>query len=132
MVSNKPSEYSTDRGLRINIQDNLERYYQQMFPDRQPRLRQELEGDIIKFDFLSISFMRTVRVPDGEEINDLPAGLGRFPLFNVSDFEDELPLDVVEKGGIFLPIYSMYHCTFFKTVITSIIIPGINGSSCRT
>lgn len=116
-MTTHPSEHSIDRGLRINFQDNLERYYQQIFPDRQRTLRQELQGDRITFDFLHISFMRTVRVPDGEKMNDLPAGLGRFPLFNVSDFADELPLDVVEKGGIFLPIYSMYHCLLCNIVI---------------
>ena len=54
---------------------------------------------------LSISFHRTVRVPDDNKKQELPPSLGRFPLFNVEAFKASLPQDMVEKGGMFLPMY---------------------------
>ena len=54
---------------------------------------------------LRISFHRTVRVPDDNEQHALPPSLGRFPLFNVEAFKTSLPQDMVEKGGMFLPMY---------------------------
>jgi len=54
---------------------------------------------------LIISFHRTLRVPDDNEQHALPPGLGRFPLFNVQAFKANLPQDMVEKGGMLLPMY---------------------------
>ncbi|KAF8436703.1 hypothetical protein BGX38DRAFT_1214059 [Terfezia claveryi] len=54
---------------------------------------------------LKISFHRTVRVPDDNQQHELPPSLGRFPLFNVAAFKSNLPPDMVEKGGMFLPMY---------------------------
>ncbi|KAF8475538.1 hypothetical protein BDZ91DRAFT_817255 [Kalaharituber pfeilii] len=56
-------------------------------------------------DHLVISFHRTIRVPDDNEEHNLPPNLGRFPLFNVEAFKSTLPLDMVEKGGLFFPMY---------------------------
>jgi hypothetical protein len=58
---------------------------------------------------LSISFKRTVRVPDNGQTNNLPPGLGSFPLYNVADFSNVLPQDMVEKGGLFLAMYRKYN-----------------------
>jgi hypothetical protein len=54
---------------------------------------------------LSISFKRTVRVPDNGKTNNLPPGLGSFPLYNVADFSNVLPQEMVEKGGLFFAMY---------------------------
>ncbi|KAF4961782.1 hypothetical protein FSARC_10078 [Fusarium sarcochroum] len=56
-------------------------------------------------DDLSISFQRTVRVPDNDDSNDLPPDLGSFPLHKVDDYADKLPVNMAEKGGIFIPMY---------------------------
>lgn len=32
-----------------------------------------------------------------------------FPLYNVAEFEDVLPKNIVEKGGMFLPMYRKCH-----------------------
>ncbi|KAF8417869.1 hypothetical protein EV426DRAFT_720975 [Tirmania nivea] len=61
--------------------------------------------EIIVDKKLRISFHRTVRVPDDNEIHALPPSLGRFSLFNVEAFKSSLPQDMVEKGGMFLPMY---------------------------
>lgn len=52
-----------------------------------------------------MKFMRTVRVPDDGQTYKLPPELGMFPLFNIADFQNELPKEMVEKGGLFIPIY---------------------------
>jgi hypothetical protein len=58
-------------------------------------------------DTLSISFQRTVRVSDSQtgEVSQLPPGFGKFPLFNISDYAEKLPVEMVARGGAFLPIY---------------------------
>jgi hypothetical protein len=52
-----------------------------------------------------ISFYRTIRIPENGKVHNLPPGLGKFPLFNVQSFADKLPREIVEKGGIFFPMY---------------------------
>ncbi|KAI0458075.1 hypothetical protein F5B21DRAFT_38742 [Xylaria acuta] len=54
---------------------------------------------------LSISFHRTIRVPDNADEADLPPGLGKFPLFKACDFTSKLPADMAAKGGVFFPMY---------------------------
>ncbi|GAB1319647.1 hypothetical protein MFIFM68171_09857 [Madurella fahalii] len=56
-------------------------------------------------DKLRISFQRTVRVPEWHrKIRRLP-DLGRLPLFPVDQYARSLPTQVVQKGGIFIPLY---------------------------
>lgn len=54
---------------------------------------------------MSLSFMRTIRVPDNNEVNDLPPSLGKFPLQKVRDYIDRLPKKVAAKGGAFFPMH---------------------------
>lgn len=51
----------------------------------------------------SVSFQRTLRVPDDNQDYPLPAGLGRFPMFPVDDFDT--PADWKQHGGVFFPMY---------------------------
>ncbi len=52
---------------------------------------------------LEVTFQRTVRVPAGRR-NSLPAGLGSFPIYRVSDYKSGCP-DTWRPDGLFLPIY---------------------------
>lgn len=54
---------------------------------------------------LEISFHRTIRVPDNEQVSQLPPSLGSFPLYKTQDYASSLPQDMVEKGGVFFPMY---------------------------
>lgn len=54
---------------------------------------------------LEISFHRTIRMPDDDKLHQLPGSLGTFPLFNVSAFGDKLPDNIVQQGGVFLPMW---------------------------
>jgi len=84
---------------------------------------------------LKISFHRTVRVPDDNKQHALPPGLGCFPLFNVGAFKSSLPQDMVEKGGIFLPMYQReaMWIRFNSTQLSAqpyairVFIGGVNG-----
>jgi hypothetical protein len=56
-------------------------------------------------DGLSISFLRTLRIPDDGKTYPLPPGLGRFPVRRVDDYPDRVPGEWREHGGVFLPMY---------------------------
>ena len=59
----------------------------------------ELRGDRLTFSFPavheqargSLSFQRTLRIPDDNREHSLPPGLGDFPLHHVDDHIDRLP-----------------------------------------
>ncbi len=64
------------------------------------------EDDTIHLgDDLTMSFRRTVRVPDNIKASLLPPDLGAFPLYRVSQY-DKLPETMKAKGGLFFPMYS--------------------------
>ena len=54
---------------------------------------------------LTIEFQRTLRIPDDNRSYHLPPGLGKFPLYRVDDYPDNLPATWKEHGGVFLPMY---------------------------
>jgi len=54
---------------------------------------------------LSISFQRTLRIPDDENDYPLPPGLGEFPLRHIDDHADRVPASWIEHGGVMLPMY---------------------------
>jgi hypothetical protein len=59
----------------------------------------------VRLDDLTITFKRTVRVPDNDESTALPPDMGSFPLFKVDDYAESLPVNMAQKGGLFLPMY---------------------------
>jgi hypothetical protein len=54
---------------------------------------------------LSISFERTLRIPDDDQVYPLPPSLGSFPICKVEDYLDKVPEAWREKGGVFIPMY---------------------------
>lgn len=54
---------------------------------------------------LSVSFQRTLRVPDDGREYPLPAGFGRFPMRHVEDYGDRLPPQILRRGGVILPMH---------------------------
>lgn len=67
--------------------------------------RNRLQDDSVILGPLTISFHRTVRVPDSKQLSKLPPDLGKFPLFQIKDFAERLPPEMVAKGGLFMPMY---------------------------
>jgi hypothetical protein len=72
-----------------------------------------LEGDRLVFRFpevhedavCSISFQRTLRLPDDGRAYPLPPGLGRFPLRHLDDVAARLPKDWQRRGGVIMPMF---------------------------
>lgn len=54
---------------------------------------------------LSISFQRTLRIPDDGTDYPLPAGLGAFPVEHVDDHLRRVPSQWLKHGGVMLPMY---------------------------
>jgi hypothetical protein len=84
-------------------------------PDSSPSscLMIELNHDSLRFSFpdlhpdahCSVSFQRTLRIPDDDKTWPLPPGLGRFPIVHVDDFAATLPRKWYEHGGVAFPMY---------------------------
>lgn len=55
-------------------------------------------------DLVDITFQRTLRVAE-TGLNGLPPGLGMFPLRSVDSLGDRATVDMVERGGVVMPIY---------------------------
>jgi hypothetical protein len=53
----------------------------------------------------AVSFQRTLRIPEDNQIYPLPPGLGAFPLYKVEDYQDRVPPLWREEGGVFIPMY---------------------------
>ncbi|MBX9687894.1 MAG: hypothetical protein K2X27_14405 [Candidatus Obscuribacterales bacterium] len=73
----------------------------------------ELEHDKLNFSFpelhpeakLSISFQRTLRIPDDGRRYPLPPGLGNFPLRHIDDYANRVPDSWLERAGVIMPMY---------------------------
>ena len=73
----------------------------------------ELNGDTLVFQFpdvhpcarMSISFERTLRIPDDGKTYPLPPSLRPFPVRHVEDFQKRLPEKWKKRGGVMLPMY---------------------------
>ena len=73
----------------------------------------ELSGSSLVFHFpevhpcarVTISFERTLRIPDNDETHKLPPSLGSFPVRHVEDFQARLPEKWKKRGGVMLPMY---------------------------
>lgn len=64
-----------------------------------------LEDDVLMVDGFTITFQRTLRIPNNGKKYPLPPGLGRFPIYRVQDYAKKLPKSWVEAGGVFIPMY---------------------------
>jgi hypothetical protein len=66
----------------------------------------QISQDSIQFgERFSVSFQRTLRIPDDGRTYPLPPGLGKFPIYHVGDFADRLPAVWQGRGGVFIPMY---------------------------
>jgi hypothetical protein len=72
-----------------------------------------LEHDTLVFRFpsiepegeFSISFMRTLRIPETDRTYPLPPSLGTFPLRHVEDYAGSLPSRTLDRGGVIMPMW---------------------------
>jgi hypothetical protein len=73
----------------------------------------ELKHDVLVASFpelsprpeLSLTFQRTLRIPDDGKDYPLPPGLGNFPLCHIDDHAARVPASWVKRGGVLLPMW---------------------------
>jgi hypothetical protein len=53
----------------------------------------------------SLTFQRTLRIPDDGNTYPLPPGFGSFPIHHVADYKKKVPAEWVKRGGVFIPMY---------------------------
>ncbi|MDP2600237.1 MAG: hypothetical protein Q8P84_05825 [Deltaproteobacteria bacterium] len=68
-------------------------------------IKVELQNNALIFDNFVVTFQRTLRIPDDGKEYPLPPGLGRFPIYKVSDFKHKVPQEWAKEGGVFIPMY---------------------------
>ena len=56
-------------------------------------------------EHFSVSFQRTLRIPDDGRLYPLPPGLGAFPIQPVEAYRERVPATWRELGGVFFPMY---------------------------
>lgn len=64
-----------------------------------------LPGDALRIGDVTLTFQRTLRIPDDGKRYPLPPGLGRFPIRFVDAYGDRVPAEMREKGGVMIPMY---------------------------
>ncbi len=86
----------------------------------------------------SVSFQRTLRIPDDGKVYPLPPGLGRFPILKVADFQDRVPASWREHGGVFIPMYQReslwlyFNGAYWRSNAVKVGIGKINALSAKT
>ncbi|KAF7933242.1 hypothetical protein EAE99_003127 [Botrytis elliptica] len=84
---------------------------------------------------MEISFHRTVRIPDDGKNYQFPPNLGKFPIYSIDDYAEKLPLDIVRKGGVFVPIWQRealwikFHAYETSRFAVKVFVGGINAMS---
>ncbi len=64
-----------------------------------------IHADRVGIGRFSVTFERTLRIPDDGRHYPLPPGLGHFPVRRVADYADRVPAAWREHGGVFIPMY---------------------------
>jgi len=54
---------------------------------------------------LTITFKRTLRIPDDGKLYPLPPSLGNFPVHRIDDYRSNVPDAWRDHGGVFLPMW---------------------------
>lgn len=95
--------------------------------------------DALQFgDGFSLTFQRTLRIPDDGNSYPLPPGLGAFPVRKVSDYKDRVPASWHEHGGVFMPMYQReamwinFNARHWKPNAVKIAVGKINAVSGET
>jgi hypothetical protein len=64
-----------------------------------------LPHDALRVGDVTVSFQRTLRIPDDGRRYPLPPGLGRFPIRPVDAYGERVPASMRERGGVMIPMY---------------------------
>jgi len=83
----------------------------------------------------SVTFERTLRIPDDGKTYPLPPGLGTFPILKVADYKANLPEDWVKHGGVFIPMYQReamwlnFHAAYWRPNALKVAVGKVNALS---
>jgi hypothetical protein len=83
----------------------------------------------------SVSFERTLRIPDDGREYPLPPSLGRFPIRRVEDHADRVPPTWREHGGVFIPMYQReamwlsFHAAHWRPNALKVAVGKVNALS---
>jgi hypothetical protein len=95
-----------------------------------------VESDTLKFgDGFSLSFQRTLRIPDDGREYPLPPGLGRFPILSIAPYLDRVPESWRAAGGFFIPMHQRealwisFQGRYWKPNAVKVGVGGINAIS---
>lgn len=99
-------------------------------------LEVKVTGKAIKIGrHFSVTFQRTLRIPDDGKTYPLPPGLGEFPICKVSDYADKVPATWKEHGGVFIPMYQRealwlnFSAAYWRPNAAKIAVGKINAIS---
>lgn len=83
----------------------------------------------------SVSFQRTLRIPDDGKVYPLPPSLGNFPVHRAEDFPETVPAGWKKAGDLFIPMYQRealwlsFKAAYWKPNAVKIGIGQINAVS---
>jgi hypothetical protein len=83
----------------------------------------------------SISFQRTLRIPDDGRVYPLPPSLEAFPIRRVDDYRERVSTAWRERGGVFIPMYQRealwlaFQAAKWKPNAVKIGVGGVNAVS---
>jgi hypothetical protein len=83
----------------------------------------------------SVSFERTLRIPDDDRTYPLPPSLGHFPIRRVEDHRDRVPAAWREHGGVFIPMYQReamwlnFHAAHWRPHALKVAVGKVNALS---
>jgi len=70
-------------------------------------LESRVEDNEVHFgDSMTVTFERTLRVPEDGQAHVVPPGLDVYPLFMVRDYADRVPSSWRDRGGAFIPTFA--------------------------
>ena len=99
-------------------------------------LKVAVENDAVRIgERFSVTFQRTLRIPDDGRAYPLPPGLGRFPVCRVEDYAARAPDEWRRRGGVFIPMYQRealwlaFDAAWWKPNAVQVAVGGINAVS---
>ncbi len=102
-------------------------------------LKVAVKNDVLSFDEgFTLTFQRTLRIPDDDKTYPLPPGLGKFPVRQVDDYKSKVPPEWVKHGGVFIPMYQRealwirFSARHWKPNAVKIAIGKVNAVSGNT
>jgi hypothetical protein len=95
-----------------------------------------IENGKIRFgERFTVSFQRTLRIPDDNRTYPLPPGLGVFPVMQVADYIERVPASWHAEDGVFIPMFQRealwlgFSGASWKPNAVKVSIGGVNAIS---